>query len=247
MPGERSVGLFKLDLWYADVNQGTIPFLSVALLQQISDALQQQYSKKNPAIYKEDRATSIRIHDEEDDIMVRHEPADDIESLFYVLVWNMILYDGPLGRERKDFNFKSSILGRWSERAIRNLENARSSKAAFILDPELDVLSAHVSPYFSDLVPLAEQWRGIFREKLNAHQKVDFDPLLHVTNKWLETTSPEDPPEITNQRLTMQAEKDFLRQPLVADCTQLKSGQKRNVRSMGDLPFSHLHKRPRGE
>ena len=70
MLGERSVGLFKLDLWYADVNQGTIPFLSVVLLQQILDALQQQYSKKNLAIYKEDRATSIRIHDEEDDIMV---------------------------------------------------------------------------------------------------------------------------------------------------------------------------------
>ena len=70
MPGERSVGLFKLDLWYADVNQGTIPFLSVVLLQQILDALQQQYSKKNLAIYKEDHATSIRIHDEEDDIMV---------------------------------------------------------------------------------------------------------------------------------------------------------------------------------
>ena len=68
--GERSVGLFKLDLWYADVNQGTIPFLSVVLLQQILDALQQQYSKKNLAIYKEDCATSIRIHDEEDDIMV---------------------------------------------------------------------------------------------------------------------------------------------------------------------------------
>ena len=154
-----------MDLWYADVNQGTIPFLSVALLRQISDALQQQYSKKNPAIYKEDRATSIRIHDEEDDIMVRHEPADDIESLFYVLVWNMILYDGPLGRERKDFDFESSILRRWSERAIWNLENARNSKVAFILDPEPDVLSAHVSRYFSDLVPLAEQWRRIFRDR----------------------------------------------------------------------------------
>ena len=138
----------------------------------------------------------------------------------------MILYDSPLGWEQKDFDFKSSILGWWSEHAIWNLKNTRNSKVAFILDSEPDVLSAHVSQYFSDLVPLAEQWRRIFREKLNAHQKVDFDPLLQVTNKWLETMSPEDPPEITNQRLTMQAEKDFLRQPLVADSTQLKSRQK---------------------
>ena len=121
----------------------------------------------------------------------------------------MILYDSPLGREQKDFDFESSILGRWSERVIRNLENVRSSKAAFILDPELNVLSAHVSPYFSDLVPLAEQWRGIFREKLNTHQKVDFDPLLHVMNKWLEMMSPEDPPGNHKPTLNYASRKGF--------------------------------------
>ena len=177
--------------------------------------------------------------------MVRHEPADDMESLFYVLVWTMVLYDGPLGRERQDFDFESSILGEWSEGAVHKLEIARNSKVSFIVDPEPDVLSGLVSQYFSDLVPLAEQWRGIFREKYNARQKVDFDSLLQVTDKFLETMLPEDTPEIMNQRLTMQAKKDSLRRPLVADST-LNSGKKRKVRSMGDLPSSHLRKRPRG-
>jgi hypothetical protein len=44
--------------------------------------------------------------------------ADDIESLFYVFVWIMILYDGPLGRERADVNPKGTVLGRWSDDTI---------------------------------------------------------------------------------------------------------------------------------
>ncbi|KIM57294.1 hypothetical protein SCLCIDRAFT_85527, partial [Scleroderma citrinum Foug A] len=68
-------------------------------------------------------------------LMVQHELVDDMESLFYVLVWNMVLYDGPLGWERQDFDFNSSILGQWSECAIQNLESARNSKVTFIVDP----------------------------------------------------------------------------------------------------------------
>ena len=225
------------------MNQGTIPFLSVVLLRQISEALQQKYSKKRP-VYREDCATSIQIYNEEDDLMVRHEPADDMESLFYVLVWNMVLYDSPLGRERQDFNFNSSILRQWSECAIQNLKSTRNLKVTFIVDPDPSVLSKHVSRYCSDLVPLAEQWWGIFRERFITQEKVDFNSLLQVTDKFLETMLPEDPPEITNQRLTMQAEKESLCLPLVADST-LNNGKKQNIRSMGDLPLSHLHKRHR--
>ena len=167
-----------------------------------------------------------------------------MESLFYVLVWNMVLYDSPLGWERQDFNFDSLILGQWSECAIQNLESTRNSKVTFIVDPDPGVLSKHVSRYCSNLVPLAEQWWGIFRERFITREKVDFDSLLQVTNKFLETMLPEDPPEITNQRLTMQAKKESLRLPLVTDST-LNNGRKQNIRSMGDLPLSHLHKRHR--
>ena len=206
------------------MNQGTIPFLSVALLQQISEALQQKYSKKRP-VYQEDCATSIQIYDEEDDLMVRHKPVDDMESLFYVLVWNMVLYDSPLGQEWQDFNFESSILRQWSECVIQNLESARNSKVTFIVDPDPGVLLKHVSQYCSNLVLLAEQWQGIFRERFITQEKVDFDSLLQVTDKFLKTVLLEDPPEITNQCLTMQAEKESLYLPLVADST-LNNGRK---------------------
>ena len=176
--------------------------------------------------------------------MVQHEPADDMESHFYVLVWNMVLYDGPLGRERQDFDFDSLILGQWSECVIQNLESVRNLKVTFIVDADPGVLLKHVSQYCSNLVPLAEQWWGIFRERFITREKVDFDSLLQVTDKFLETMLPEDPPEITNQCLTMQAEKESLCLPLVADST-LNNGRKRNVWSMGDLPLSHLRKHHR--
>ena len=47
-------------------------------------------------------------------------PADDLESLFYVLIWILVLYDGPLGQERQGFDFESSILGEWSKSTTVN-------------------------------------------------------------------------------------------------------------------------------
>lgn len=188
---------------------------------------------------------SIQIHNKEDDFMVWHKPVDNIESLFYVLVWNLVLYNGPLGREWQDFDFESWILGQWSEGAIQNLKNTRNSKVTFIMDPDPDVLLKHVSWYCSDLVLLAEQWWGIFREKFYTQQKVDFNFLLEVTNNFLNTMLPEDPPEIMNQHLTMQAIKESLCLPLVVDTT-LITGRKWNIRSMGDLPLSDLSKHRKG-
>ena len=78
-----------------------------------------------------------------------------------------------------------SILGRWSEEIIQKLDSVRSSKVAFILDPNPAVLSKHVSPYFSDLVPLAEQWQQIFRHALYFQQPLNcfvVDPVWLVTN-----------------------------------------------------------------
>ena len=92
-------------------------------------------------------------------------PADDIESLFYVLVWILVLYDRPLGQEQQGFNFESSILGKWSESAIPNLQVARNSKLAFIVDQNPETMKSCVSPYFSDLAPLAEKWWEVFRDR----------------------------------------------------------------------------------
>jgi len=232
------------------MKQGTIPFLSISLLRQISEALQQK-PLKHKHVYKEGWATFIQIGGghANDDFKVRHVPADDAESLFYVLIWILVLYDGPLGWERQNFNFESSILSWWSEGAIQNLESMRNSKVTFIVNPKPTVLSKYVSPYFSDLVPLAEQWRQIFRHAFNNEQLISFDSLLEVTNKFLGTMLPEDPLEITNEQLTMQAEKNSLRLPpsSVEDVTlPTVAGRKHGVQSMGDLPHSTLSKRLKG-
>jgi hypothetical protein len=42
---------------------------------------------------------------------VKYTHADDIESLFYIFVWILILYDGPLGRERVDVDLKETYWG----------------------------------------------------------------------------------------------------------------------------------------
>ena len=96
------------------------------------------------------------------------------------MIWILILYDRPLGREQENFDFKLSMLGQWTEIAIDNLEAARNSKIAFIGNPKpIGELSKNISPYFRDLLPLAEKWRHIFRERWNANQNVDFDTLCN--------------------------------------------------------------------
>ena len=139
--------------------QGTILFLSISLLRQIYEALEKK-SSKNKHVYKDGDVVSLQVNEHTDeDFSVQHVPTDDIESLFYVMVWILILYDGLLGHERENFNFKLSMLSQWTEIAIENLKVARNSKIAFIGNPKPSKeLSKHISPYFRDLLPLTEKW-----------------------------------------------------------------------------------------
>ena len=234
------------------INQGTIPFLSIKLLKQISHVLQQKKSKSGGRIYKEDKLTSVQVHG--NDFKVHHTPADDLESLFYVLIWILVLYDGPLGREQQNFDFESSILGKWSKSAIPNLWVARNSKLAFIVDQNPEIMKSCVSPYFTDLTPLAEKWREIFRDQYGSRDAVDADSLLEVTETFLNNMPSEEPPEMTNVRLTMQEEKNALREashklstPAVKHDNVQRDPRKKRIRddairSMGDLPLSNLSK-----
>jgi len=222
------------------------------LLGQISDALKKN-PLKNRSTYKEDNATSVQLHVHADDnFTVEHVPVDDIESLFYVFIWILVLYNRPLGQEREGFDFESSILAQWSKHAIYNLEVAKNAKIAFISSPNGKALVDNISPYFKDLLPLAENWRQIFRTKRNTEKRVDFDSLLQITNQFLETMTPEDLPDVTNEHLSMEAEKEALCLPLPSPPVKVDmvSGKKQvhddNIRSMGDVPLSVVHKRPKG-
>ena len=192
------------------INQGTILFLSIKLLEQISHALQQKKLKSSSRIYKEDKLTSVQVHG--DDFKVHHTPADDLELLFYILIWILVLYDGLLGWERQDFDFESSILGEWSESAIPNLRVARNSKLVFIVDQNPEIMKSCVSPYFTDLTSLAEKWREIFRDRYGSRDAVNADSLLKVTETFLSNMPSEEPPKMTNVRLTMQEEKNALQE-----------------------------------
>ena len=165
----------------------------------------------------------------------------------------MVLYDGPLGRERQDFDFESSILGEWSEGAIENLRVARNSKVAFVLESSPEVLEACVSPYFRDLIPLAQDWREAFRESYGSRDGVDIDKLLEKTETFLSRMPPENPPEVENEYLTRQAEKNALQEASQClcppgKCTIPQDAGKKRIRddmvwSAGDLPISSLAKR----
>jgi len=235
-----------------DLIQGTILFLSMHLLGQISDDLKKN-PLKNRSAYKEDDATSVQLHvHADDDFAVEHVPADDIESLFYIFIWILVLYNRPLGWEREGFDFESSILAQWSEHTIYNLKVVKNAKIAFISSPNGKALADNISPYFEDLLPLAENWQQIFRTKWNAEKRVDFDSLLQITNQFLETMTPEDLPDVTNECLSMEAEKEALCLPLPSPPVKVDmvSGKKwvrdDNIRSMGDVPLSVVHKRPKG-
>ena len=147
------------------------------------------------------------------------------------------------------------ILGEWSESAIPNLRVARNLKLAFIVDQNPEIMQSCVSPYFSDLAPLAEKWWEIFRDRYRSRDAVDADSLLEVTESFLNSMPLEEPPKMTNVRLNMQEEKRALREvshtlsaPVVKyNNVQQTSGKKRIcdevIQSMGDLPLSNLPKR----
>jgi len=114
-----------------------------------------------------------------------------------------------------------------------------------------------VSPYFSDLAPLAEKWWEIFQDRYGSRDAVDTDTLLEIMETFLNNMPSEEPPKMMNVRLTMQVEKRALREvshilsaPAVKyNSVQWDPGKKRirdhTIRSMGDLPLSNLPKCPK--
>ncbi|KAI6010463.1 hypothetical protein EDC04DRAFT_2610201 [Pisolithus marmoratus] len=204
---------------------GTIPFLSINLLAQISAALQWKSRGKSQGThtYNQDGVTSVQLGG--NDFTVQHEPADNIESLFYVFIWTLVLYDGPSGWRQQDFDFESSILDEWSEGAIQNPQNAQNSKFAFIVDDAHYPLQKCVSPYFYSLIPLADDWRKFFWEGITDRKAVNINSLLKVTESFLSKMLLEDPPGIMNEHLTKQAEKDALHKPLPSTPVKHTAGQ----------------------
>lgn len=123
-------------------------------------------------------------------MLVKHVHADDIESLFYVLVWIMIMYDGPLDLHRRDVDPERTILGPWNRGdATTALVGAGDSKMSFILtEPRKMDFHGQVSPYFHDLLPLADKWREALAKNMaltTTTDTVTFQDVLPIFDDFL--------------------------------------------------------------
>lgn len=99
------------------------------------------------------------------DILLRgqrclHEPKHDLESVFYVLIWLCVLYDGPNGSERQGFSVYHTELRYWL--LGDTTKTIGRHKYSMVVDPrsfESNILSLF-SPYFEDLKPCVSALRN---------------------------------------------------------------------------------------
>ncbi|KAI6015336.1 hypothetical protein F5J12DRAFT_781332 [Pisolithus orientalis] len=124
-----------------------------------------------PSIWKSASLTCIFINHP---TTIHHTFVDDIESLFYIFIWILILYDGPLGHKCQDISHEKTLLGLWSEKAAKDLEIARCTKFTFLNDLSKLRLDFEVSQYFQDLIPLANECMPYKKppEMMNAFQQI---------------------------------------------------------------------------
>lgn len=180
-------------------------------------------------------------------VTVTHTYADDIESLFYVFIWLLVLQDGPLGHE-SDAAHENTFLSAWSEEAAKNFHTARSSKYTFLVSKR-SRLQSQISPYFSDLVPLAESWRQLLGSYVHQEGLVPFDVVLKLLDDFLAKMPDESDAKInlTLHELAEQQRRVHSRTKATdTDSeddtgttleTPRKRGLREEVRSMGNPPY----------
>ncbi|EPQ53232.1 hypothetical protein GLOTRDRAFT_131507 [Gloeophyllum trabeum ATCC 11539] len=99
-----------------------------------------------------------------------YTPEWDLESYFYVFVWICVLYDGP-NNSKRDINFEETMLRHWTN---GDFETVGVRKSAAVKDGIFwRRLIAEVSPYFEELKPCLERWRGLlFDSESKTHRAV---------------------------------------------------------------------------
>ncbi|KAI6156796.1 hypothetical protein BKA82DRAFT_148513 [Pisolithus tinctorius] len=178
-----------------DLGGTVIPFLSVNILCQLKEAITKSGKTNVPSIRKSASLTHVFI---DHPTTIHHTFADNIESLFYVFIWILILYDGPLGHECQDISHEKTLLGLWSEKVAEDLEIARCAKFTFLNDPSESRLDSEVSQYFQDLIPLANKWCVLLGWSLLSRTAVQFSDIISLFDHFLASMPYEKPPEMTN-------------------------------------------------
>ena len=171
--------MFLLIAWLMVTLQGTLPFLSTNLLEQLSNVV-------GPMDSSPIRKSASHMHvNLESPIVIKHTYADDIKSLFYVFIWILVLYDGPLGCEHEGIGHENTLLSFWSEAASKNLEMAKFAKFTFLVSKRSN-LHTQISLYFADLLPLAESWCTLLGHYVHKEAPVPFDEVFKIFDDFLE-------------------------------------------------------------
>jgi Fungal protein kinase len=152
--------------------QGTLPFVSYRILKILqknidADATGRQQKQ-----------------------IIDHQPADDLESLFYVLVWICILYDGPNNSPRTDVSFQHTPVYQWAEQdfARGDFSMCLLSKFKLMTSHDTTALTNHITPYFKCLEPFLLEWRnkiGMAFDKDDEVPPMQHADVLEILNKAL--------------------------------------------------------------
>ncbi|KAI5990036.1 hypothetical protein F5J12DRAFT_786564 [Pisolithus orientalis] len=174
---------------------GTVPFLSVNILCQLKEAITKSGKTNVPSIWKSASLTHVFI---DHPTTIHHTFVDDIKSLFYIFIWILILYDGPLDHEHQDISHEKTLLGLWSEKVAKDLEIARCAKFTFLNGPSKSRLDSEVLQYFQDLIPLANKWLILLGWSLLSGTAVQFSDVISLFDHFLASMPYEKPPEMMN-------------------------------------------------
>ena len=135
--------------------------------------------------------------------LVTHTHANDVESLFHVLLWIIIMYSGPLGCEHQDIDPQKTILGHWinNDNPSTALVIACDAKTSFLVIEKHNMdFHEQVSPYFHDLLPLTDEWRTMIAKNIHPsiQNHVTFQDILPIFNRFLTQMPNEKLAEIMN-------------------------------------------------
>jgi hypothetical protein len=156
--------------------------MSIDVLQAMSTL---EYQQSQTMAEERKKATDSSTRQEVPKL--RHTYHNDLESVFYVFAWICIMFKGPCGQERhlEDVNSDFKRADIWLPQQWHGPpENASAIAASkyFFFFKRTSCIAEQFDPYFKDLVPLAEEWAEIIKQK---DMKMEFDDISSLLDKHL--------------------------------------------------------------
>lgn len=121
----------------------------------------------------------------ESPVTIKHTYSNDIESLFYVFIWILILYDGLFSCQCEGIGHENNtLLSFWSEVTPKNLVMAQFEKFMFLIAKQSE-LHTQISLYFTELLLLAESWHVLLGQCVHKEVLMPFDKVFKIFNDFL--------------------------------------------------------------